>query len=444
MSASAWLSEFKEEFSSEKYLIDPASCLTYSYDNGRHSALPQAVFFPLETLDVQKIVMFCRQHHIPLTARGRGTGTPGGAVPMPQGLVVSFERMNKILSFCPESRYILVEAGVLNQSVQELAATAQLFWGVDPSSQAFSTVGGNLAYNAGGPHTLRYGSARENVLYVEAVTGAGELIKTGFAVSKSASGYDLTRLLIGSEGTLALITQACLSLRGQPEKTSLWQVWFRTEKEACLAVEAMMRRALIPAAIELMDSASCQLLRTYSDLNIPPEANAFLLVESTQDIALKEILAEALSIVPCEKPEEAWAARKALSPILRHLAPYKVNEDVVVPVGKLFSLLEEVKKICRKAEVNYVNFGHAGNGNIHVNLLFPSAEKNYVQKAANCLEEIFSVVLALGGTLSGEHGIGLDKKSFMRNAYSAETLNLMRHIKQQFDPDNILNPDKLF
>ncbi|MCD6047631.1 MAG: oxidoreductase, FAD-binding [Gammaproteobacteria bacterium] len=430
-------------------LTDSASCIAYSYDNGRHRAMPLAVVLPENTQQVQMIVQTCANYGMPITARGRGTGTPGGAVPTPQGLVISFERMERIIQFCPESRYILVEPGVLNQNVQNLAKTQNLFWPVDPSSQAFSCVGGNLGYNAGGPHTLKYGSARDNVLYLEAVTGTGELIKTGFAVTKAASGYDLTRLIIGAEGTLALVTKACLKLSPRAEATTLLQAWFASEADACHCVETLMNQAITPAALEFMDQACLGLLRKYSQLNIPSQAASLLLIEldGLKDqlpfyvTQIKQYLPQVIEVNEAKNAQEAWIARKALSPILRSLAPHKINEDVVVPVHELHHFLTWLHDITAKANILNVNFGHAGNGNLHVNLLPQNSAE--LTKAENLLTSIFEKVIELGGTLSGEHGIGLDKKPFMAKAFSPSSLDLMRKIKQQFDPKNILNPDKL-
>ncbi len=444
-----WISLLKNIFNDHQLLTDPASCTSYSYDNGRHRAIPAAVALPENATQVQSLVRVCATHRIPITARGRATGTPGGAIPTPHGLALSFERMDKILTFCPKSRYIVVEPGVLNHTVQTLAASEDLFWPVDPSSQTFSSIGGNLGYNTGGPHTLKYGAARENVLYIEAITGAGDFIKTGFPITKSSSGYDLTKLIIGSEGTLALITKACLKLLPKTEASVLLQAWFNTEPQACEAIEALMHQPLTPAAVEFMDSHCLDLLRQQSSVNIPPGAQAMLLIELvgfSQELPgelamLKKTLHSALPITEPSSSEHAWAARKALSPILRKFSPYKINEDIVVPVDQLANFLSWLHDITAQKNLLNVNFGHAGNGNIHVNLLPQSAEE--ISLAENLLTTIFDKVMALGGTLSGEHGIGLDKKPFLAKAYSKETLALMRAIKDQFDPYHILNPDKL-
>jgi D-lactate dehydrogenase (quinone) len=444
-----WDFALKKILPATQILNDPAACISYSYDNGRHQAIPAAVVLPQTTEQVQNIVAWCQTEQIPLTARGRGTGTPGGSVPSSNGLVISFEQMNNILSFCPESRYMIVEPGVLNQTVQTLAGQKQLLWGPDPSSQAYCTVGGNLAYNAGGPHTLKYGATKDNVLYVEAVTGAGELIKTGFAVNKSACGYDLTRLLIGSEGTLALFTKICLKLSPKPESSRLLQLWFADEQTACQAIATLTQTAVNLSALEFMDRNCLTLLKTHSDLIIPPTAQALLLVEidglptelTFYSTKIRTLLPDLLSCEESTDPKHAWAARKKLSPILRKLAAYKINEDVVVPVGQLHALLQTVQEITQQENILNVNFGHAGNGNLHVNLLLHDSAQ--MPAAQRCLEKIFAAVIALGGTLSGEHGIGLEKKTFLTQAYSAPTLDLMYAIKKHFDPHNILNPGKL-
>ena len=444
-----WINDLKYLLAEDELLIDSASCIAYSYDNGRHQQIPAAVALPREESQIFNLIHFCIKYRIPMTARGRGTGTPGGAVPSQDGLVISFERMNKVIEFCPESRYITVEPGVLNQTVQNIAGEKNLFWGPDPSSQKYCTIGGNVAYNASGSHSLKYGSTRDNVLYLEAITGSGMRIKTGAPVSKSAAGYDLTRLLIGSEGTLALFTKICLKLLTKPESNLLFQVWYQNEYQAAEFIPEIMQQPLPISALEFMDKNSLQLLRKHSNLSIPQDAEALLLIEIdgfTESLNLlsqnlEKFFPSALAIEINKDKEKAWQARKLLSPILRQLAPYKINEDIVIPLREINLFLREVKNITEHYQILNVNFGHAGNGNLHVNLLLDDLAQ--LKKAEFCLQEIFSLVIKLNGMISGEHGIGLEKKSFLNQAFSKETIELMQQIKQQFDPYHLLNPEKL-
>jgi D-lactate dehydrogenase len=437
-------------------LQDRAKCLNYSSDNGRHKSMPQGVVLPESIEQVQDIIRLCGQYHINVTARGRGTGTPGGAVATPNGIVLSLERMTKIIDFNPLNRSITVEAGVLNQSVQDLAVTAGLFWPPDPSSAAFCTVGGNVAYNAGGPRAVKYGATRDNVLALTAISGTGELLKTGFAMPKTACGYDLSRLLVGSEGTLAIIIDATLRLLPLQPATATLQVWFHSTKALAECIPALVACPAQACALEYMDGACLELLRQHSDLVIPPKAQALLMIEID---GLSSALPEAISLISaiCRQyacigidsafdktaRERLWRIRKALSPTLRQLAPHKINEDVVVPLHQLATLIEALARLAQDYQFLMVNFGHIGSGNLHVNVLLPHLSSSIQLQVDAYLSDLFHLVLQLGGALSGEHGIGLDKKPFMREALSPATLTMMRAIKNQFDPLAILNPDKL-
>lgn len=440
----------------ENVITDPIKCLPYNTDYGRHQGHAQVVTFATDTLQVQAIVKLCNQYQIPLTARGGGTGTPGGAVPIAGGLVLSFERMNKIINFDPANRIMIVETGITNQAVQDISAQAGFFWAPDPGSAATCMIAGNLAYNAAGPRTVKYGSTRENTLGLTAITGTGDIIKTGTFTTKGAVGYDLTRLLIGSEGTLALITQATLKLTPLPETKQTLKIYYQNIASATQAVVAIMSQPIIPSALEFIDKNAVRLLRK-SGINLPIECEALLMIEidglkNSMSEASQKIITAAtnsgtLNIEIAENinsAEKLWAARKALSPALRAIAPNKISEDVVVPVAQIPALLQRLTEISQQYDIPIVNYGHAGNGNIHVNLLVDSLDPQLQPKIKTCLNLIFDSVIQLGGTLSGEHGIGLEKKEYMPKAVTSETLNFMRQIKQIFDPNNILNPGKIF
>ena len=449
--------QLRTHLTPEQLKRDAANCLTYSYDNGRHRALPSGVVLAETQRQVQRVIELCHHYSVPVTARGRGTGTPGGAVPTPQGLVLSLERMNRVLDFNPANRSIEVEAGVLNQTVQTITAEKQLFWPPDPSSAAFCTVGGNIAYNAGGPRAVKYGTTRDNVLAIKAITGTGEFLQTGFSTAKVACGYDLGRLLIGSEGTLAIIVAATLKLTPiQPAKATL-QVWFRSSNAVATIIPALLQCPAIPCALEFMDSACLNLLRAHSDLMIPSDAKALLMIEVD---GLKSSMPEAIQLISaiCHSSkaclsidsasdttarEQLWIARKALSPTLRQLAPHKINEDIVVPIDQLTTLFNELQQLATRYAFTMVNFGHIGSGNLHVNVLLEHLTPAIAEQVERYLSELFGIVLRLGGCLSGEHGIGLDKKPYLTEALSRETRALMKAIKAQFDPHGILNPDKL-
>jgi D-lactate dehydrogenase len=436
-------------------LTDPADCLPYGYDNSRRQRLPAAVAFVTCAEQVAALVRACNGYRIPLTARGLGTGTTGATVPEPGGLVLSFERMNRIIAIDPANRLAVVEPGVVNDDLQRAAAEHGFFWPPDPTSAAVCTIGGNLAYNAAGPKAVKYGTPRDNTLGLTAVTGAGDMLRTGVMTTKGVVGYDLTRLIIGSEGTLALVTQATLKLTPLPETKRTLRVTYRDIHSAAAAVAAVMAQPITPCALEFMDAAAIDMVRRFSDLGVPEETGALLMIEVDGPAAGIDAAAEAVAkaaanagmlecAVAADKDEIAalWRTRKSLSPALRHVAPKKINEDVVVPVASMGRFIDGLDRLSREHAITIVNFGHAGNGNIHVNLLVNPDDPDEMARAAVCLSAVFDLVIALGGTLSGEHGVGLEKRDFVGRELDPVALDLMRAIKRQFDPNGILNPDK--
>jgi D-lactate dehydrogenase len=440
----------------EGWRTDPGERLTYGYDNSRRQALPEAVALPTTREQVVALVRACRAHRVPVVARGRGTNTTGAAVPVEGGIVASFERMQRIIAIRPGDRCAVVEPGVLNGDLQRALAPHGLFWPPDPTSADYSTIGGNLACNAGGPRAVKYGASRDNVLALTAVTGAGELITCGSATTKGATGYDLQRLLVGSEGTLALIVEATLKLAPRAPQRRAVRALYRDVASAAAAVARLMAQPAAPSMLEFMDGDCVRLARDVGGADIPVEAGALLMLEADGDAdtlphAVEALLraAEGDGLVSLDDAADAdsaarlWAARKALSPALRTLAPGKLNEDVVVPVSRIPELVAGVQALAREFALPIVSFGHAGNGNLHVNVLFDPADDAENARAHAAMARVFALALSLGGTLSGEHGIGLAKRDFMPQALDAPTLDVMRAVKRAFDPDGILNPGKL-
>ena len=433
---------------------DAAARETHASDDSRRHALPDAVALPATRTQVLAIVRACRAHRVPIVARGAGTGTTGAAVPLAGGVVVSFARMGRILEIRAADRCVVVEPGVLNGALQQALAAHGLFWPPDPSSADSCTVGGNIATNAGGPRAVKYGATRDNVLGLVAVTGAGELVRCGGAYTKNSSGYDLTRLIVGSEGTLALVVEATLRLAPRPRAQAGLRAFYRDATSAAAAVSRLMAQPAVPAMLEFMDRSSLALLRhNGSDV---PEAGAMLLIEADGDAgALPDALAalgaaaEGDGLMDMDVAQDGaardrlWAARRALSPALRTLAPGKINEDVVVPVSRIPELVAGVERLAEEHALPIVVFGHAGNGNLHVNLMYHPDDAAESGRARAALPRVFELALSLGGALSGEHGIGVSKRDFMTGAYDTATLALMREVKRAFDPDGILNPGKL-
>ncbi|TCT20685.1 FAD-binding oxidoreductase [Thiobaca trueperi] len=436
-------------------LTDPADCWPYGYDNSRRHARPQAVVFATNEAQLAALVRLCCESDVPLIARGRGTGTTGATVPDRGGIVLSFERMDQILRIAPGDRLAVVQPGVLNAQLQQAAGAAGFFWPPDPTSAATCTIGGNLAYNSAGPRAVKYGTPRDNTLGLRAIDGHGDTFRTGVLTTKGVVGYDLTRLIIGSEGTLALITEATLKLTPLPETSRTLRAVYADIHAAAHAVSAIMAQPVTPCALEFMDGAALATVRHYAGLDLPDGAGALLMIEvdgpsAGIDEALSAVMAAARNagLIELRRAETAaevaalWKTRKALSPALRHIAPKKINEDVVVPVSRMGEFIDGLARLSDESGIRIVNFGHAGNGNIHVNLLIDPDDPQEVARAASCLDAVFALVLRLDGTLSGEHGVGLEKRDFVAREIDPVALRLMREIKDRFDPAGILNPGK--
>lgn len=441
--------------SADHILRDPGERWSYGYDNSRCQDMPDVVVFPTSHTEVRDIVLLCNEFKVPVITRGRGTGTTGAVVPVDGGLVLATEKMHRIQTVDTQNRFVQVEPGVTNQAVQDAAAVHGFFWPPDPTSAAFSSVGGNLAYNSSGPRAVKYGTPRENVLGLRAVTGDGREIRTGVFTSKGVVGYDLTRLLIGSEGTLAVITEATLRLLPVPDCKRTLQLTYRDIESATQAVSDIMAQPVIPCALEFMDARAIEMIRRHTERELPEHAGALLIIEVDGethgiDHAVNAVLAaarndgltECLDARDADEAARIWATRKALSPALRTVAPKKINEDVVVPVANIPRLIRGLELLADEFEIIIVNFGHAGNGNIHVNLLLDPDDPVQARNAEACLDKAFTLVLELNGTLSGEHGVGLVKRDFIAREIDPVTLGLMRQIKSQFDPNGILNPGK--
>jgi len=369
--------------------------------------------------------------------------------------MLSMLRMDSIIEINRDNRLMVVQPGVTNQAVQDAAAEQGFFWPPDPTSASVCTIGGNLAYNSAGPRAVKYGTPRENTLALKAVTGAGETLHTGVRTTKGVVGYDLTRLLIGSEGTLAIITEATLKLTPlQPAKRTLRAIYRDVHSAAC-AVSNIMAQAVTPCALEFMDANAINMVRNDAPASLPHDAGALLMIEvdgieSQLDELVARIVEAAsvegsLDIQQARSQQEVaalWETRKALSPALRRVAPKKINEDVVVPVSRMPELVDQLAILSERHAIQIVNFGHAGNGNLHVNLLYDPDKPDQKQRTEACLKEVFAAVLDMEGTISGEHGIGLVKRDWVARELDQTSLNLMHAIKRQFDPDGILNPGK--
>ena len=441
----------------ERLYTDPGDCWTYGYDNSRRQSCPGAVAFATRHEEVAALVAICHRHRLPVVMRGRGSGTAGAAVPPAGALVLSTERMNRILEINPDDRLAVVEGGVINGDLQRALESRGFFWPPDPTSADYASVGGNLACNSAGPRAVKYGTPRDNTLGLRAVTGTGSNLRTGVYTTKGVVGSDLSRLLIGSEGTLGLITEATLRLTPLPEGRRTLRAVYADITAAARAVSRLMAQPVVPRVLEFIDGQAIRMIRDYAATDLPADAGAMLMVEVDGDEALLDHAEAAVSRAAegpglvsletartAEETQALWEARKALSPALRTIAPKKINEDVVVPVSRMAELIGGLEELSREYGITIVNFGHAGNGNIHVNLLADPDNPEQMRVIDDCLQAVFRLVLSLRGTLSGEHGIGYEKKEFVGLEIEPETLALMRGIRGQFDPAGILNPGKMF
>lgn len=457
MTNTAFIKALTQHFPVQQLYTDPAECWVYGYDNSRRHHLPEAVIFANCMQDIVTTVALCNEYHVPLTPRGRASSTTGAAVPLFGGVVLSLERMQQILAFEPHNRLIVVEPGVLNATLQNTVKQAGFFWPPDPTSAPYCCIGGNLGTNAAGPRSLKYGTARENTLGLTAVIGSGEILHTGSYTTKSSVGYDFTRLLIGAEGTLGIIGEAILKLTPLPSSKLTLRAFYADVEGAAQAITAIMASPITPCGCEFIDGKAIAMIRQHANAPLPNEAGAMLMIEIDgspsgleQDLAIIQAAASnsrLLDLAIAKNEQEAlalWSIRKSLSQALRSLSPHKINEDVVVPIAAIATLLNFTEELSQQFTIPIVNFGHAGNGNFHVNLLVDPLDPIQGPKAKSCLNLLFDKVISLRGSLSGEHGVGIEKREYIHKQLDPCYLKLMRALKKQFDPNEILNPGKLF
>ncbi len=430
--------------------------ICYSYDATGVRFIPEGVAFPATTEEVSRLLKLANKEDFPVIARGAGSGFTGGSVPVRGGLVLSTERMNRIIEIDCENQVATVEPGVVCGDLQAEVEKVGLFYPPDPTSLNFSTIGGNIAECAGGPRAVKYGVTRDYLLGLEVVLPTGEIIETGVKTVKGVVGYDLTRLICGSEGTLGVVTRAYLRLIAKPEVTLTMLAAFATLRDASSAVNAIMSSGVVPSTLELIDKVCIEAVNDHSDITLP-EACALLFIEvdgfSTQcekDAArITEILkTQGATDVKFAKEKksirELWQARRSISQSLRKVKPNKLNEDVVVPRSRIVELIEGVGDIAEGRGLTVASFGHAGDGNIHINVMIDNTDEREAAEGLRAVEDIFSLVLSLEGTISGEHGVGTAKAPYLDMELKKETINIMKRIKETFDPKGILNPGKIF
>jgi glycolate oxidase len=454
--------EKMQSIAGEKYVLaDEESLYQYSHDETEDfSFLPDIVVKPGTPQEISQIMQFCNEYNIPVTARGAGTGLSGAALPINKGILLSMERFNHILQIDEQNHQATIESGVIIQVLQDAAIEKGLFYGVDPASRGSCTIGGNIAQSAGGLRAVKYGTTRENILNLEVVLPTGEITWTGANVLKYSTGYNLTQLMIGSEGTLGIITKAVVKLRPYPSQNLVMLVPFASAEQACQAVNTIFMSGITPSCLEFMEREAIEwaLAYTGSAIPLPDHIQAHLLIEvdgHDMELLLKdaERIYQVLSIYEVGEimlgessgqKEELWALRSKIPYAVRHNSVYK-EEDTVVPRAHLPQLLKGIKEIGIKYNFKSICYGHAGDGNMHVNIIKGSmTEEEWHTKLPEGIREIFRLCVQLGGTISGEHGIGYVQKPYIHIALPDINLAIMRGIKKVFDPKGILNPGKIF
>ena len=451
------ISELQRIVGKERCLTDFEDRLVHSYDATKQSALPELVVKPVSTDEVSRILKLAHERQIPVYARGAASGLTGGAVPVEGGIVVNFSEMKRIIEIDPKNLTATVEPGVVLEDFQKEVEKLGLFYPPDPASSSFATIGGTVAECAGGLRCVKYGVTRDYVLGLEVVLANGDVIHTGSCTVKNVTGYDLTRLLVGSEGTLGLFTKIIVRLIPLPEWVVTAIAFFDNLVRAAEAASAMMAARILPRTLEIIDRTCYRAVQKFHRAGFSETADAVLLIETdgTRESAKAE-MAKAVSLCrqhgayditetdDPKKRESVWQLRESISPALYSICDKKINEDICVPRSELPRMFALIEQIGKKHGLTIADFGHAGDGNVHVNILLEKDTPELLKKADRAVEEIFRATLNAGGTLSGEHGIGNTKSKFLSMEIQPREMQLMRELKRLLDPKNILNPGKIF
>jgi glycolate oxidase len=451
------LASLREIVGEEYVLVDEEKVEPYAADAVKEKFPPEAVLLPQTTAEVSAILKLANDRRFPVTARGGGVGYTGGAVPVDGGVVIGTDRMNRIREINADDLYVVTEPGVTTYALQQAVEAVGLFYPPDPASYKTSFIGGNIAENAGGIRSAKYGVTKHYVIGLEVVTPMGEVIRTGGLTSKNVVGFDLTGLICGSEGMLGIITEATLRLLPLPETTRTVRATFRTMTEACACVPRFNRARVTPVAIEVLDRNAIAAVETEFAFGFGADAGALLLVsvdghasEVERDALICETVVRAgggfdvMRSETREEEERLWDVRRAISPALKKFGTMKFNEDVVVPRSRVPELVARVEEIGKLHDTFVVNFGHAGDGNIHVNFMCDRDDVEAMRRARAAVRDTFAFSVELGGTISGEHGIGYVKAPYLDMALGAATIDAMKSIKRALDPNGILNPGKMF
>jgi glycolate oxidase len=451
------IEEIKAIFDPSRVMTEERDLASYSFDASFGTYMPDIVVQPHTTDEVSKVVKLANRELIPVCPRGQSTSLSGGPLPVKGGIVLDLSKMNHTLIIDAYDLIAVVSPGVLTSQIHQAAEAQGLMYPPDPSSSHVSTIGGNLAENSGGPRGLKYGVTKDYVIGLEVVTPEGEIIRTGGRTVKNVTGYDLTKLIVGSEGTLAIITEAILRLIPKPPASETMMAVFDDLIDSGRAISKVLTSGILPSKMELMDQASIIAVENYQPSNLPVDAEAILLIEvdghpkaiidEIHQIGeiCRELGAREIRIArSAAEKEELWKARKLVSPAIVRIKPTKISEDATVPRSQIPAMFERLKQIRDKYNVHLVVFGHAGDGNLHPNIIADKRDMEEMKRVEQAVAEIFQAAVELGGTLSGEHGIGTMKAPFMEMELGAVGLDMMKRIKRAWDPNNILNPGKIF
>ena len=450
-------SRLQEAIGAKKVLTSLEDRIAYSYDGTFEQDLPDVAVLPESTEDVATVVRIAAEHDKPVIARGMASGLAAASVPFGGGIVLSLTRMNRILEIDEENHVARVEAGVVTVDLEEAVGELGLFYPPDPSSNEQSTIGGNIACNAGGPRCLKYGVTGDYVMGLAVVLPDGRVLRTGGKAIKNVVGYDLTSLFVGSEGTLGIITEALLRLTTRPRFVRTARAEFPALEDASRTVNAILDAGVVPATLELMDETAISCIEEAMELELPLDVEAMLIIETdgtNGEAVLREIEtvaqvcrengAREVSVAETEEErDQLWRARRSVSPSLARKAPNKLGEDITVPRSAIPEAIRRIKGISADYGMPIVVFGHAGDGNLHPNILFDKRDEEQWEKVERIVGEIFQVALDLDGTLSGEHGVGTLKKPYMEQALGSLSVEVQWRIKHALDPQNIMNPGKV-
>lgn len=445
--------EFRSIVGEKWFLTTPEDLATYSYDGFSPEFKPDAVIIPVSTDEISRIMRCANRERINIIPRGAGTNICGSSVARRGGVILAFHRMNRILEIDPENRCAVVQPGVVNGDLQKEVGRYGLMYPPDPASMFVSTIGGNVALNAGGPRGVKYGVTRDYLLGLEVVLPSGEVIKTGGKTLKNVSGYDLTRLMCGSEGTLGIFSEITVRLIPLPPAKATLQAVFLDLDDAATTVSAIIGSGIVPTTLELMDRVVLDVIRDYGGAEFSKDAEALLLIEVDGEEVLVEAQGQrierfckergSIEVERTSSPEEAdrlWQARRTAFGAVARLRPNCIVEDATVPVKRLSDMIRKIVQLAEKYQLKIAILAHAGDGNLHPLIMTDLRDKEEMARIDKALEELYEAALAMGGTLSGEHGIGIAKDRFMTMEFSQSAIEIMRGIKKVFDPNNILNP----